>query len=287
MKISLSLDAVPLPMETISTPYFAISPLSFAFASSMFCLGPAWGRRPSYPAPCPCVHDRDLAARTVRGVQPERDLIFDGRLHQERAQIHLEHSDRLFARSLGEVCADLALDGGEQKAVAAVLHRLAHEAGALAAVFEVSRPRDALGDVLVDGDLHAEEPLLFAAVDREHAVALDLADGLAVVGVHLIGARALLFGVGEAGDEFSVLHEEVADLPAHVRVVGDDLGDDVLRARKRVLRGRDALFLVDILRRLGVHVCGLVLREQELASGCNPRSMATPARVFFFCLYGR
>ena len=73
------------------------------------------------------VDDSDLAAHAVAGVEPHRDLALDRRLHQQRAQVGRKLADRAGAGHVGQIRADLALEGGEEQPVIGVLGRGADE----------------------------------------------------------------------------------------------------------------------------------------------------------------
>ena len=98
-------------------------------------------------------------------------------------------------------------------------------------------------------------------------MALHLGDAFGIVGVHFVRLRPFFFGVDELCDHLAVFHEQVAQLFAHVGVVGDDFGDDVFGACDGIFGGRNALFFIDIFGGFGVHVERLILREDGLRQG--------------------
>ena len=55
------------------------------------------------------VDNRYLAARAIRGVEPEYYLAFERRLQQERFEIALERFNRLLGRAVEQLRAHLAL----------------------------------------------------------------------------------------------------------------------------------------------------------------------------------
>ena len=73
---------------------------------------------------------------------------------------------------------------------------------------------------------------------------LKLADRLAVVVIHSVNAVLILCRFGAQSCHSP---KERFKLFAYLSVVRDILGNDVRRARKRVLGGRNALFSVNIL----------------------------------------
>ena len=193
------------------------------------------------------VDDRHLAAHAVTGVEPHRDEPLDGRLHEERAQIERELPDGALGSRLCEGGAHLALQRGLDEAVKRVLGGGFYKGGRSAGgLFDDAAEDELQGVVARDVHPHFEDALLFAAVERKHAVrrdALDRAGELVVVAVN--GIFGVLLCCLRA--DIAALHGVVAKRPAHGGVVGNVFGDDIPRARKRFFHRRDALFFVDVL----------------------------------------
>ena len=93
--------------------------------------GPVGGvhhRRIQHPA-CGVDH-RHLAAVGVAGVQAHGDVALYRGLQQQGLQIQGKVGDGPLAGVVGQLLADLPLQGGEQQPVIAVLRRGGHEVGA-------------------------------------------------------------------------------------------------------------------------------------------------------------
>ena len=67
------------------------------------------------------VHHRNLAAVPVSGVKPHGYETFDRGLHQQGLQVQGKVGNGSFACPVGQLVADLPLDGGEDQSVVGVL----------------------------------------------------------------------------------------------------------------------------------------------------------------------
>ena len=181
------------------------------------------------------VDDGDLAAHAVAGVQPHDRFAADGRLQQQLAQVVAKDADGPLGRSVGQLAAQLVFEAGVDQAAVGIQRGGFHQGGAgPAGLFAGKHPGDdgarALG---VDLDADFEVALSLATVQRQHAVAGDLGQRLGIVVI--LGVDAVLvpgFGAGDAPERAVV----AAQLGAAGRVVGDLLGQDVLRAGQRGVR---------------------------------------------------
>ena len=180
------------------------------------------------------IHHGDLAARAVRGIQSQRHLAADGRLHQQRAQIGGEQRNGLLLRALRKIGADLALQRGEDQPLQRVVRRLFHQLAAGVGRLDKAVVEDALHRALRRGDAHLQKAFLFAAVDREDAVAGDARARLCVVVIHRVDR--LLFRIGRLCADGGAALQIAAQALARRRVVGDHLGKDVVCALHDLLK---------------------------------------------------
>ena len=190
------------------------------------------------------IHHRHFAARAVAGVQAHRHAPLDRRLHQELAQVDGEDLDRSFVRVFRQGVAHLPLDRGENQAAVSVPGRLAHRVRAGGPLLDRDRIHDVQPARRVQRHAHLQEALAFAAVGRQDAVPRQLPQGLPEVVVRLIDG--FLLRLGGLADQLALRHRHHAQTLADPGVVRNPLRDDVLCARKRVLRRLHAQFGVDV-----------------------------------------
>ena len=76
------------------------------------------------------VNNGDFASRSVTGVESEGTLTLDGRLEQKFAQVHIEHLECGFNRTVGYHIAYFALNRREYKSVICVGGSVTHSIGA-------------------------------------------------------------------------------------------------------------------------------------------------------------
>ena len=123
MNCSLSRLAVPLPMAMAVTPYFFTKPLISRAAAALAASLP--GRVKVAHAGIQhlavFIHHGQLAAGAEAGVHAQGHLALDGRLHQQLVQVLGEDLDGLHVGPVGQLIADLPLQGGEQQPVPGVL----------------------------------------------------------------------------------------------------------------------------------------------------------------------
>ena len=195
------------------------------------------------------IDDGHLAARAVAGVEAHDDMAAERRLQEQLPQVHAEDMDGLRLSVLCELRVDFAFERGEQQAVLAVFERRAELVREDA--FVTVDVREHLVDrrLVIEGDLDAQAAFLFPAVDGEHAVRRQRADGLAVVRVHQERLRVLGLPAVLVLDEFCLqrarLPELLAQLLAELCVFTDDFGDDVARACESVFSRLDAFFSIN------------------------------------------
>ena len=90
-----------------------------------------------------CVHDGDLAARAVSGIEPDRGLALDGRLQKQLMQIGGKHADRRFCGLLREHIARFTLHGRPDQPFVSVRAGRAHRVGTR----RIAAQRDGRDDV--------------------------------------------------------------------------------------------------------------------------------------------
>ncbi len=224
------------------------------------------------------VDDRGLAAHAVAGVQREDDLVLDRRRHEQRPQVLGEHLDGVLVGPLLEDRADLPLHARVDEPVIGVLRGGLDELQRGGTAFFVvwrdrgcRRGRFGTGlflfvdapvlflDLPVGVDERAvddpqrvlllevhrdfEEAFLLAAVQGEDAVVGHLGDGLRELVV--LGIDTVLF-LRRFGRNDTGLREGFLQRFPDVRVIGDELRDNVRRALQCVLHRLDALLGIDI-----------------------------------------
>ena len=199
------------------------------------------------------VDDRDLAAVAVAGVEAHRDRALDRRLHEQRAEVERKVVDGLLVGRVSQGGAQLALHAGLQQPVIAVVADSLHEVhrGAPGLYHAAADALQRL--VAVDRQADLQRALALAAVEGQDLMALQAGDGLREIKILPVdgGLLVLLLCRGRLRRAAAV-HKRTQAL-AHLRVVGDALGEDVGRAGQRVFQRPDALVRVDIRRgqRLG------------------------------------
>ena len=120
------------------------------------------------------VDDGELAAVIVAGVPAENDLTRDRRLHEKLLEILIEHLDSAVLCHVGQLAAELALDGRCDQALVAVLDRMhQNREGNLIFSFKNIMAEIEKNLLLFHLNLHGQKFFLLAAVDGEDAVAGD------------------------------------------------------------------------------------------------------------------
>ena len=190
------------------------------------------------------VHDGHLAAGAIARVKRQHAGAADGARGEKPLEVLGKDLDGLGLGAHGQAGTLLALKGGGHEPLVAVGHgrvQVGRE-GALAA-----RPACAQaghGGRLVHGHADAQLALALAAVHGQDAVVGNLAQGLGVVVVGLVGG--LLGGVHGHGADVCGGLGEGAQVGHVLRVLGHGLGHDVLGARKGLLGGVEASLGVDV-----------------------------------------
>ena len=224
------------------------------------------------------VDDRGLTAHAVAGVEREDDLVLDRRRHEERPQVLGEHLDGVLVGPVFQRRADLPLHARVDEPVVGVLRGGLDKLQRGGTAFFVvgrrgggRRGRFGTGlflfvdapvlflDLFVRVDERAvddpqcvfllevhgdfEEPFLLSAVQREDAVVRHFGDGfreLVVLGIDTV------FVFRRFGRDDALRLEGFLQRLADVRIVGDELRDDVRRALQRIVHRLDTLLGVDI-----------------------------------------
>ena len=178
------------------------------------------------------VHDRHLAAHAVAGVQPHDRFAADGRLQQQLAQVIAKDLDRTLGGSGRQLAAQLVFKAGVDQAAVGIAgggihNRRAGTAGLFAGKHPADDARCALG---IDLNADLQKALALAAVQRQHTVAGNLVQRLGKVVILGVDAVLILgLGTGDAAKRAVV----AAQLGAAGGIVGDSLGNDVLRTGQR------------------------------------------------------
>ena len=149
------------------------------------------------------------------------------RLHQKRLQVQGKLSDSALAGGIGQGRAHLPLQRGVDQPVIGVLAGGGHNgrgrrAGLYHRPLYLVQRRDS---VQQHGD--GEEALLFAPVDGEDLVSCQLGQRLIEVVVQPVDAVLLL---GGQTAQVTLPHQQTPQRLAEVRVVAEQLGDDVVGA---------------------------------------------------------
>ena len=204
----------------------------------------------------------------VAGVESHGDEAFDGRLHEQRLEVEGKHLDGPFAGAVSQRGAHLPLKRGIDKAVVGVLGGGLDKLHCGGAGLHHRAAQERQRKIAVKQNGCLELFFLFAAVDGENLVPLQLCNRLRKVVVQAIDA--VLFCRGE-GAERAALFQQLTQAFADGCVVADPLGDDVVCALQRVGDGLDALFRVEVVLRESVrrgHAARL--REDRLGQRLEP-----------------
>ena len=215
------------------------------------------------------VDDGELAAVIEAGVEAEDHAPGERRLQQELFEVCGEDLNGAPLRALGELGADLALDGGEEQPVTAVLRREAElRLSDGLPVLEQRQQSLALEQRVVKAQGDADDLFLLGAVDGHDAVVCEGAQAFRVVIVIAVDLFLVLRVLFLFGDDGARLEDAVLEVPALLGIVAHGLGDDIARALERC-RGVGDL-LGDIFLRLCLHVSALGQSEQPVRQGLEP-----------------
>ena len=143
------------------------------------------------------IHDGDLAAVAVAGVESHGDEAFDGRLHEQRLEVEGKVADRGFVGRVGEQIADLPFQAREDQPVVAVLSGGCNEChGGAAGLDDKAAERLDRGVAIhVEADL--QKALFLAAVERQNLMALQFCNRLGKLVIEAIdGIRVRVGGLG-------------------------------------------------------------------------------------------
>ncbi len=189
-----------------------------------------------------------LGAGPDSRVHAENAGSLDRLLHEQVLQVLAEHADSVIVRLLRKIRANFAHDGGRQDADESVGDRFLM----VPVVYRVFFFDNLDSRIHVHVDLHIERLVPLSAVDREHAVRLDLVERLLIIPIHLIDAGLLGVFVAHAGyHELAALHVPGAHVGAVFRVLRHAFGDDVHRPVDRLFRGTHGQFGVLFV---GLHI---------------------------------
>ena len=140
------------------------------------------------------VHHSNFAAGSIPRVEGQHARAAHRAGRQQTLEVFGEHVDRLGLRAHGKLRAGLAFERRRHEALVAignggVEHGREHAASARPASAKACSSRAG-----VDIHAHTQLALALAAVNREHTVVGDFAQGLVIVVIRLIGSR--LVGIG-------------------------------------------------------------------------------------------
>ena len=186
------------------------------------------------------VHHGNFAAGSISRVERQHARAAHGAGRQKAFKVFGEHVDSLGLRAHGELRAGLAFERRRHEALVAIgdggiEHGREHAVAAWPAGAQACG-----GFVGVDVHAHTQLALALAAVNREHAVVGNLAQGLVVVVVRLVRSR--LVGVSGFDHDVGGVVSEGAQVGDAFRVFRDGFGNDVARARERCLGRVEAGF---------------------------------------------
>ena len=144
------------------------------------------------------IHDGDLAAVAVAGVEPHGDEALDGRLHEQRLEVQGKIADRGLVGRVGEQVADLPFQAREDQPVVAVLSGGCRRMSWRRLPGLTTRRRSvwiAASAIHVEADL--QKALLLAAVERQNLMALQFCNRLGKLVIEAIdGIRVRVGGLG-------------------------------------------------------------------------------------------
>ena len=192
------------------------------------------------------IHNGNLAAGAVAGVQTDGNLALDGGRHQQLAQVDAKQLDGVFAGFFGELGADLTLDGRINQTGIGIFTGLLHQHRAGVAALHVQRADDIQRTAGVGLQIHLQKALFFASVEGQYPVTLQLVHRLGEV---IVGGVNAVFGLfvllDPDGLDAAVDAHQIAYPLAHLGIVGDLFRDDVLGTLQGGLGILYALFGVD------------------------------------------
>ena len=192
------------------------------------------------------VHYGNFAAGSIPRVEGQHARAAHGTGRQQTLKVFGEHIDRLGLRAHGKLRSGLAFERRRHETLVAigdggVEHGREHAASARPASAKACSSR-----ACVDVHAHAQLALALAAVNCEHAVVGNLAQGLIVVVVRLVGSR--LVGIGGLDYDIGGVVRECAQVSHAFRVFRNSFGHDVACAGKCRLGCLETSILVDVCR---------------------------------------
>lgn len=172
-------------------------------------------------------------------------MALDRRLHQKRPEVQRKVPDGALGCQFRQISAQLALQTRSQKPVIAVGADCAEERHGGRSGDDDAAAERLHSCILVHLDADLQKALALAAVECEHLMALELCHRLAEFVIQAVDRVLVLCAA--RGQDGLLLHQ-CAQTLAKLCVVGDALGQNVSRARKRILRRLHALFRVDVFK---------------------------------------
>ena len=192
------------------------------------------------------VHHSNFAAGSIPRVEGQHARAAHRAGRQQTLEVFGEHIDRLGLRAHGELRAGLAFERRRHEAPVTigdggVEHGREHAASARPASAKACSSRAG-----VDVHAHAQLALALAAVNCEHAVVGNLAQGLVIVVIRLIGS--CLVSIGGLDYDVGGVVRECAQVSHAFWVFRNSFGHNVAGAGKCRLGRVEASILVDVCR---------------------------------------
>lgn len=192
------------------------------------------------------IDNRQLAARAEAGIDAQRHLAANRRLHEQLMQVIAKDADRALVGFIRQLIADFALQRRLDQPRPRVIRRCADNLTACAARLDDLPADDLTGAFVVAFHADLQPFLALAAVDGKDAVTRRTQNRLTVIGVLRIDVFAFL---GGDAAEHARPPVKLAKLGADGRIVAELLRQNILRKLHGSLRIRHALFIADICLR--------------------------------------
>ena len=207
------------------------------------------------------VHNGDLAAVGVAGVEPHGHMTLDRRLHQKRLEVEREHPDRALGGGFREGGADFVDQRRHQKTRPGVVRCRAHESHRRTAGLQNGTAQHGQGDIVGNFDADLEKALLLAAVDGKDLMSPQFGKRLGKFIVQAVNAVLVRGGFRR---QCAAAQHQLAQAFADRGVVADPFSHDIPGSFQRGVHGFHALFRIDIiLRGKRGGRAGRLLREKK------------------------
>ena len=161
------------------------------------------------------IDNGQLAAHAVAGVKAEHDMVFNRRLHEQRTQIERKGCDRLFVCRVGQFLANFAAERREQQTLPSILCHFGQLLFIRMRLAEYGAANQLQCRFVITDEFHFEQLFAFAAVEREHLMALDAANGAGKCAVFLIYG---LFHFLAGGNQLTGVANQCAQMAAQRRI---------------------------------------------------------------------